>query len=502
MKYRKYFASLFAVWFVLACLLPLQALEVTKQLGNGITYYQKIETAPGCEMVINVVNVDRTRPGVEIKAAIGQDRVMTDDWRKGRETLSSFTGRTDTAAGINADYFPYTGDPLGTCIANCELVSEPAYRRAALAVSKKDGIFIDNPILNATVYMSGAAPRQIDGINRPRETNQVILYTDTYARSTQGKYKGINIVLTSADMPVRLGRQIEFTVTEVIADALDTPIPKGGAVLSAGGPAANFLAANLKPGDALSMRFDFKSPAGYDWTQVEQAVGGGPWLLKNGEVYIDAEEESIKPNVVTPKHPRSAAGVTQDGNLILVTVDGRQAISGGMTLKETAQLLKCLGAVNAMNLDGGGSTVIASRGIILNSPSDGNERPVANALLIQGKQIQTQELPELRISGIDSSVALGQGVQLYLTWGEDSQCLTEDQLRKVIWGTTGGAGFVNQAGYFVPRKAGKAVVWVIYGSQKVKFEVEVVEPAPLPEPEPVSDIPVVTDQASTDKIQE
>ena len=76
-------------------------------------------------------------------------------------------------------------------------------------------------------------------------------------------------------------------------------------------------------------------------------------------------------------------GVTAAGELLLATVNGRQArISIGMTLEELAELMLELGAVEAMNLDGGGSSTMVVRGIVLNAPSDGRPRPVSNAVLV------------------------------------------------------------------------------------------------------------------------
>jgi hypothetical protein len=83
------------------------------------------------------------------------------------------------------------------------------------------------------------------------------------------------------------------------------------------------------------------------------------------------------------RHSRTAVGVTGDGRLLLVVVDGRQpGYSRGMTLRELAELLRRLGAVQAMNLDGGGSSEMVVNGLTANRPSDGRVRGIANALVV------------------------------------------------------------------------------------------------------------------------
>lgn len=119
------------------------------------------------------------------------------------------------------------------------------------------------------------------------------------------------------------------------------------------------------------------------------AVGGYPVLLRRGAVAADVDTAGDAK--LRGVNPRTAVGITAEGVLLFVTVDGRQpGYSAGTTLRETAELLRALGAVDALNLDGGGSTTMVVRGAdgrlgVVNRPSDAaGERPVANALLLGG----------------------------------------------------------------------------------------------------------------------
>ncbi|MHB9038452.1 MAG: phosphodiester glycosidase family protein [Armatimonadota bacterium] len=470
---RRYRLSLF-ILLSLALGSAASAEPVTKQVADGVTLYQDVNSDPASPLITNVIRIDLANPAVHLKSVIAQDVVIGDGPNQGREAVSATTERKGAVVGVNADFFPFTGDPLGVCVSDGELISEPGLNRAAFGFLKNGRIFFDNPRLSAKLTMPGEVSRQIDGLNRGRETNQLIVYTATFGSSTQTKYKGTDIVATSDYLPVRVGSPLEVIVTEVRPDAVNTLIPKNGVVISAGGPAGSFLANNVKVGDKLQIRFDIKSDNDVDWTQVDQALGGGPWLMRNGQICIDYAAEGFQASFASNRHPRTAVGVTPENRLLIVTVDGRQSMSGGLTLDKLAEVMKILGACQAINLDGGGSTTLSVRGVVVNSPSEGIERPVADMLLVSVDQPAQPQLPKLKISGIGEEVVSGEGAQLYLTWGDDSQMLTDDQLSRVVWGSTKGIGFVDQKGFFSPIKVRKGTVDAFYGSQRVSVPVNVV----------------------------
>ncbi len=124
--------------------------------------------------------------------------------------------------------------------------------------------------------------------------------------------------------------------------------------------------------------------------KVKTAIGGGPVLLQNGEIKITNNEE-LKFNGktgLTDKHPRTAMGYTGDGNLIIMVVEGRNpSIADGVTLPQLAQLLKDIGCVEALNLDGGGSSCMLINGKETIKPSDKTgQRAVPAVFLIQQKK--------------------------------------------------------------------------------------------------------------------
>lgn len=119
--------------------------------------------------------------------------------------------------------------------------------------------------------------------------------------------------------------------------------------------------------------------------KMETAIGGGPVLLQNGEIKITNNEElKFSGKAINDKHPRTAMGYTADNKLIILVVEGRNKEAGGATLVQQAQILKDLGCVEALNLDGGGSSCLLVNGKETIKPSDPKgQRPVPAVFLIK-----------------------------------------------------------------------------------------------------------------------
>ena len=116
----------------------------------------------------------------------------------------------------------------------------------------------------------------------------------------------------------------------------------------------------------------------------EDAVAGVPQLIKNGKIDITWEQEKASKSFVETRHPRTAVAKLKDGKFLMMTVDGRQpGVSVGMSLQELAEYLLSLGAIDAMNLDGGGSTTMFLDGKVVNTPSDKEgERKIGDAIVV------------------------------------------------------------------------------------------------------------------------
>ena len=122
---------------------------------------------------------------------------------------------------------------------------------------------------------------------------------------------------------------------------------------------------------------------------VRAALGGGPSLVSNGKVQVTADEEVFFGTSIPKVHPRTACGYTAEGKLILLVVDGRQEASRGVNLAELALIMQQLGCVEALNLDGGGSSTLVAGGRLINRPEGGRaERQVMSALAVSYEAAQ------------------------------------------------------------------------------------------------------------------
>jgi exopolysaccharide biosynthesis protein len=345
------------------------------------------EVAPGIEhaqitsnggssdgpLFINVLRVDLKRARLQIVRALDQGL--------GLETVSSLAARHRAVAAINGGYFrttgTYRGESIGFLLINGKLISEPYNDRAEL------GLINEGPatdvIFGHLKYRGeisvGPAKHLVQGLNRPVSANELIVFTPEFHRTTLTNPDGVEVV-------VRRNRVV--AVKDLTGS---TPIPADGLVISAVGSSRDWIKRNVRRGSRLRFSWRMNSAeADRDsrWRLAHSILGAGPQLIKSGKVAITHLEEKMAPTFASDRHPRTAVGRMKNGKLLLVTVDGRQPqTSIGMSLYTLADLLLELGAVEAINLDGGGSTTMVVKHKVVNKPSDQTgERPVSDAILV------------------------------------------------------------------------------------------------------------------------
>jgi hypothetical protein len=330
----------------------------------------------------------------------------------GRETLTSISDRTDSLAAINGGYFVIgendgtPGDLAGISVIDGALVSEAVDGRTSLILPPGSGEGADLAAISDTITAtsSDGAPREVDGLNRkpglirgcggdgggsPTEqpkhdftctdSSELILFTPDFGTNTEPG-PGIEAVLDSS------GRVVELRKSR------GGPIPEDGSVLSGTGKAGDWLRAHAKPGRTITISTNITAD-GATLAPGTSVVNGGPRLLSNGSPDITAYAEGFvwpeNPEFYyrfgVRRNPRTLAGITPEGNLLLVAVDGRQpGYSVGASFEESALIMQALCAEEAVNLDGGGSTTLTTGEELMNSPSDsGNvERPIGDAIVL------------------------------------------------------------------------------------------------------------------------
>jgi exopolysaccharide biosynthesis protein len=282
----------------------------------------------------------------------------------GRGRLSKAASLSGARAAVNACYFDTDGWVIGNCKWNGSFYGTDATSRSAFVVDKEGKASVQKDLAyRGTASLPGGRILTIKGLNRQRITNDLVLFNRNYGRATRTNEHG-------REIRIRQGRAVEISAKGNMA------LDNDSLVLSGHGLNADELA-RIRRGDRVAIDQTLGSRMA---DEARLVVGAGPLLLENGQVNVRVREESIAPDIAFGRAPRTGTGVTADGTVLLMVVDGRSQNSAGMTLKEFAQYLKRFGAVSAVNFDGGGSSEMVLDGRIMNRPSDGSERPVSIGL--------------------------------------------------------------------------------------------------------------------------
>lgn len=329
-------------------------------LSPGVKYQHKILTSPRGPLNVNIIEADPANPQVAIEPVLASSTLL-----HGTARVSQMVQASGSLAGVNASFFkPDSGTVLGTTIVNKELLSGPIYERVCFGIAQDSSLHIARIRLNGQVVGNAGFQIPIHNVNQPRLTKQeYIMYSPRWGKLAPNTPKE--------------GLQIQVTDNVITAVSTERQaIPENGYVI---------LGPQFPMGETplVGMPVSATLSTTPDWSGMTHAVSGGPYLLKNGQIYVDAPSQSFKPGGFYSPAPRTAIGITKTNRLLLVTVDGRQSKSVGVTLSEMAGIMKSLGAVDAMNLDGGSSTQMVVNGRVVNSPTVAGGARVSSALVIR-----------------------------------------------------------------------------------------------------------------------
>lgn len=323
-------------------------------LADGVKHIRMVKYINSRPVKINIVEVNtKINPNIEIAPQLASTNL------KHRATIRTIASRNNSIAAVNGTYFkPQNGVPLGTLMIDKKVYTGPIHNRVAMGIGKNE--FKMAQVQFNSTLKAGRQSLKIDNINQPRMlSTYTLLYTRDWGLTspTPPKY-GVNIAIQ------------DNKITAISYGS--TAIPEDGYVIS--GPKAKLEPFFM----AKKIELDIKMVP--QWENIDHIISGGPYLIKDGEVFIDVTAQKL--GAITGKNPRTAIGYTAHNEFIMVTVDGREHASVGMTLGELARMMKGFGCINAMNLDGGGSTVMYVQGKVVNNPAQKGGIPISNALTI------------------------------------------------------------------------------------------------------------------------
>ena len=365
---------------------------VTRALAPGVSY-RRFTDARG-PWIVSVVRVDLRRADLVLRHARALDSL------RGRERTTDMVRRASASgarvlAAVNADFFDLkTGENENNQVVEGAWwkglkVTDSPYDtydnvHAQLALDSARHPSIDRYQFDGWAWWRGGTLPILTLNARPTGTYEgTTLFTPRFGAATPR-----DTVRPSAEAALfatgNRGDTALFVRRGAVVTGSASPIPRNGAVLSAYGARATAVQA-MAEGDTVRILLGTlpRLPRGRAPALV---VGGWPRILRDGRD-VAAEAASVEGTIsrnAEARHPRTAVGHSRDGaTLYLVVVDGRSTASVGMTLVELAALMRRLGAWQALNFDGGGSSTMVIGDAIVNTPSDATgEREVGNALLV------------------------------------------------------------------------------------------------------------------------
>jgi exopolysaccharide biosynthesis protein len=330
----------------------------SKKFPGGISYKRVSEMRSFGPITYHVMDVNLSDPKVSVGVVSGEDRIGA------REALSSMAERKGAAAAINGGYFQMEdGKPIDFLVIGGKVLTLPERYRGFFGLTRARKPVFLQPRVEMTLSVNGGHPWSVHRLNMPPKEEQVAVFTPEFGATT-------------GTSPERREAAVVGGKVVSISDG-GGAIPPDGFVVS--GDSMNLLFDVLETGDTV-----VRSVTSYpDISDVADGVTAGPLLIRNGIVQNSLTEDfNITSVIVAKRNPRTAVGRAKNNHLLFVVVEGRSVRSAGMLIGELAELMKSLGSVDAINLDGGGSSEMIIGDKIMNDLSDGKERPLANAFMI------------------------------------------------------------------------------------------------------------------------
>jgi hypothetical protein len=368
-----------------------------RELAPGVAYEEFTGDGPAGPVRVAAL---RVAPDAKVRLAGVHGRKLAT-----AQTVRDLARQTGAIAAVNGSYFDirggkgfsgYEGDPTGLYAEDGYVLSEARNDSAALVLGYRDGR-LDARITPVStpgrISADDGATRALDGVNRVAGRlrscggvdgdrlvsagrpvrndaptglcavpDEIVAFTPQWGVDTPAGARGsVEAVLAE-----------DGTVQRLRAPA-GGPVPRHTRVLYGIGEGGDWLREHARAGRRLMAGMPMNGPDGRALSgPVESVVGGGTRLLTDGRTSVPGRARAA-----VDRAPRTLAGVTGDGSVLLVTVDGREpGVSEGATLAEAADLLRSLGATDAVNLDGGGSTTMVVNNELRNRPREDRGDPV------------------------------------------------------------------------------------------------------------------------------
>ena len=419
---------------------------------------------------INVLRIDLENENVRVDTLTNTETIQK------LTNVKTLVESSGAVAGINASFFnwmpePGYGYPDGPVMQSGKIVSfDREYNRyndsmGSFAINNLNETLFDFWKTDMDIIAPNGASATVFKFNKPNNDNYntIAIFDRKWTQYSPG---------ASPENPSIVEMLVDQNkVVEIRRGLPPVEIPENGYVVVANGDNANFLANNFSIGDLVDLSIS-TTP---DWNNIKMAVTGSAILVKDGSIppkfsYVSSDTNG--------RHPRTAVGSSRSGKeLLLVTVDGRQNSSMGMTLNELAELMISLGAYNALNLDGGGSTTMVTKEPlksninIVNRPSDGSARRISTAIGVFSV-FPTGALDGFVIDTIDTNIFVNTSREFSVTGYDKYFNPVKVDEKDIKWSVEGVEGeFINNT--FYPTSEGEGTITATIGNISSTIKIRV-----------------------------
>lgn len=433
-----------------------------KQIADGVSYKNiKRFTTTGW-ININMLTVDLTNEYIKLDLLTPSKGMYNLDTVKNQATSSN------AVAAVNGEFFTWVnskfGSPLGFSMKDGEIISTPAYQNVS-----KDTLAtfsLDESGIPFYQYIKSVKTEVENIKGETAKIGDINKYSSDFL---------IPMVYTSKWSEMSFGNTIHFDTVEIVVKNnkvtdirnCEEPveIPENGYVITARGDNAYNLKQMFKIGDKIKLNVETDA----DIENLMLAISGGALLVKDGSVVKEFSHD------VSGYNPRTALGTSRDGKtLYLITVDGR-GNSKGVTQNEMAYLMNELGSWNAINFDGGGSTIMVGRLTgdfslsTLNNPSE--TRKVVSSVGVISTAPQ-EKVNKLIVAKDRENVFVNHSLTLSVKGYDKYINPCEVDIDGVTWKITGVDGKIED-NIFTPTTSGKAKITATYKGAKGSIEINV-----------------------------
>ncbi len=356
----------------------------------------------GLKQVINILEVYPNTGKIKIRPALSHNSLY------GFEFLSEMVERHKAYAGVNGGFFYEYGDPSGMVVIDGDIITASTGEFPVFTIKEGKAELKEqetrlwlkskntktstktNPITDSKMNVEMDIKMEFGGINTPGKSATWVLFTRKYGTTNRVNKQNITIIIK------------DNVVSDIVESNGEMEIPKDGMLATFIKPVESIKSAESKKsigsitnqtnikyfeneindipfeqGDEVELVYE------PDLGSDGQAYECGSWIIKDGKIVIGEHDPWI--GVLTNRDPRTAIGIKDRGEVVLITVDGRQpGYSYGFTGQELGEFLLEYGVKYAAMLDGGASTEMIVDNKIVNRPSfKGTERPLAGAIIIE-----------------------------------------------------------------------------------------------------------------------